>query len=99
MFPKIIKLILAAFTVAFSVYQFVEGAIGNGIFLLLIAGMFILLYYKNEFILLAFLQLRKQNFEGTNTTKPFDALQKDCHHKNTQNSSVENRANDVDQLN
>ena len=65
MFPKIIKLILAAFTVAYSVYQFVEGAIGNGIFLLLIAGMFILLYYKNEFILLAFLQLRKQNFEGT----------------------------------
>ena len=65
MFPKIIKLILAAFTVAYSVYQFVEGAIGNGIFLLLVAGMFILLYYKNEFILLAFLQLRKQNFEGT----------------------------------
>jgi len=65
MFPKIIKLILAFFTLAFSIYQFYEGAIGNGIFLLLICGMFILLYYKNEFILLAFFQLRKQNFEGT----------------------------------
>ena len=65
MFPKIIKLILAALTTAYSIYQFIEGSIGNGIFLLLIAGMFILLYYKNEFILLAFFQLRKQNFEGT----------------------------------
>ena len=41
MFPKIIKLILAALTTAYSIYQFVEGSIGNGIFLLLIAGMFI----------------------------------------------------------
>ena len=65
MFPKIIKLILAVLTIAFSVFQFIEGAIGNGIFLLLLAGMFILLYYKNEFIILAFFQLRKQNFEGT----------------------------------
>jgi hypothetical protein len=65
MFPKIIKLILAILTIAFSVFQFTEGAIGNGIFLILLAGMFILLYYKNEFIILAFFQLRKQNFEGT----------------------------------
>ena len=65
MFPKIIKLILAFFTLAFSINQFYEGAIGNGIFLLLLCGIFILLYYKNEFILLAFFQLRKQNFEGT----------------------------------
>ena len=36
----------------------------NGISILLLAGMFILLYFKNEFILLAFLQLRKQNFPG-----------------------------------
>ncbi len=36
----------------------------NGISLLLFAGIFVLLYFKNEFILLAFWQLRKQNFAG-----------------------------------
>ncbi len=65
MFPKIIKLILAILTVAYSTYQFIEGETGNGIFLLLLAGMFIFLYFKNEIILLAFLKLRKQDFEGT----------------------------------
>ncbi|MFY0631423.1 MAG: DUF2892 domain-containing protein [Flavobacteriaceae bacterium] len=64
MFHKNIKLILAALTVAWSVYEFSQGNIGNGIAILLLTGMFILLYFKNEFILLAFLQLRKQNFVG-----------------------------------
>ena len=32
--------------------------------MVLLAGIFVLFYFKNEFILLAFLQLRKQNFEG-----------------------------------
>ena len=62
MFHKNIKLVLAALTVAWSVYEFTQGNIGNGIAILLLTGMFILLYFKNEFILLAFLQLRKQNF-------------------------------------
>jgi hypothetical protein len=65
MFHKNIKLVLAALTVAWSVYEFSQGNIGNGIAILLLTGMFILLYFKNEFILLAFLQLRKQNFPGT----------------------------------
>lgn len=65
MFPKVIKLILAAISVAYSIYQFTEGYTGNGIFLFLVAGMFILLYFKNEMIFLAFLRLRKQDFEGT----------------------------------
>jgi len=30
----------------------------------LIAGLFVLLYFKNELILLSFLKLRKQNFDG-----------------------------------
>ena len=46
-------------------YQFFDNYIGNGIFLLLLAGMFVLLYYKNEIIFLAFLRLRKQDFDGT----------------------------------
>jgi hypothetical protein len=65
MFNKNIKLVLAALTLAWSVYQFSQGNIMNGISILLLAGIFVLLYFKNEFILLAFLQLRKQNFEGT----------------------------------
>ena len=65
MFPKVIKLILAVLTFCYGIYQFVDDYIGNGILMLLIASMFILLYFKNELIFLAFLRLRKQDFEGT----------------------------------
>ena len=54
MFQKVIKLVLALVSVAYAVYQFIESYIGNGIFMLLLAGMFILLYFKNEIIFLAF---------------------------------------------
>jgi len=64
MFHKNIKLVLAVLTFAWSVYEFSQGNIMNGISILLLAGIFVLLYFKNEFILLAFLQLRKQNFAG-----------------------------------
>ncbi len=64
MFNKNIKLVLAAIIVGLAIWQFTEGNIGNGIMYLLLASIFVFLYFKNEFILLAFLQLRKQNFEG-----------------------------------
>lgn len=64
MFNKNIKLFLAVLCVGFAVNQFTEDYIGNGIMLILLAGIFVFLYFKNEMILLAFLQLRKQNFEG-----------------------------------
>ena len=48
MFHKNIKLVLAAVLIAVGIWQFTENNIGNGIFL----------------ILLAFLKLRKQDFEG-----------------------------------
>jgi len=64
MYNKIIKLIIAAGIIAFAVYQFTEGYIGNGIALLFLSLIFIFFYFKNEFILLAFLRLRKQDFEG-----------------------------------
>ena len=64
MFHKNFKLIIAALITVWSVYEFSQGHIMNGISILLLAGLFILLYFKNEFILLAFLQLRKQNFPG-----------------------------------
>jgi hypothetical protein len=41
-----------------------EGYIGNGIMYILLSTVFIFLYFKNEFILLAFLRLSKQDFEG-----------------------------------
>ncbi|MBT8304020.1 MAG: DUF2892 domain-containing protein [Bacteroidia bacterium] len=64
MFNKNIKLILAIAILAFAIYQFVQGLIGNGIMLTLLSGIFVFLYFKNEFILLAFLRLRKQDFPG-----------------------------------
>lgn len=64
MFNKNIKLVLAVLITAWAVYEFTQGNIMNGISILLLAGTFVLLYFKNEFILLAFLQLRKQNFPG-----------------------------------
>ena len=66
MFNKNIKIILAIGILSYSVYEFTEGYIGAGIMWILLATIFIFLYFKNEMILLAFFQLRKQNFEGAN---------------------------------
>lgn len=64
MFHRFIKLIIAAFLVATAVWQFIEGNIGNGVFLIILTAVPVFLYFKNEFILLAFLKLRKQDFVG-----------------------------------
>lgn len=64
MFHRFIKLLIAALLLFTSVWQFTEGNIGNGIFLVLLTAIPIFLYYKNEYILLAFLKLRKQDFAG-----------------------------------
>jgi tetratricopeptide (TPR) repeat protein len=64
MFNKNFKLVITALIIGFAIYQFTEGNIGNGIMYILISFIFIFLYFKNEFILLAFLKLRKQDFEG-----------------------------------
>lgn len=64
MYNKIIKLIIAIGIFAYAIYQFTEGYIGNGIMFILLSLIFVFLYFKNEFILLAFLRLRKQDFDG-----------------------------------
>ncbi len=64
MFNKYIKLVIAIAIVVWAVFQFADKNIGNGIALLFLAGIFIFFYYKNEFLLLSFMQLRKQNFAG-----------------------------------
>ncbi|WP_282787275.1 DUF2892 domain-containing protein [Flavobacterium croceum] len=81
MFNKNIKLVFAGILVALSVWQFSEGNIGNGIFLILLTAIPIFLYYRNELILLAFFELRKQNFDGakkwlSKITNPEKALVK-----------------------
>jgi tetratricopeptide (TPR) repeat protein len=65
MFNKIFKLIIAGLIIAYAIYQFIEGEIGNGIFLILLSLIFIFLYFRNEMILLAFLRMRKQDLIGT----------------------------------
>lgn len=64
MFHKNFKLVLTALIIGLSIWQFAEGNIGNGIMYFLFSFVFIFLYFKNEMILLAFLRLRKQDFEG-----------------------------------
>ena len=65
MFHRNIKLIIAGLMVVFAIYLFTQGGnTGNGIFLIILSIIPIFLYFKNEFILLAFLKLRKQDFAG-----------------------------------
>lgn len=61
---RYVKIIVAALIVLWAVYQFVQGKIGNGIALTLLAIFPVLLYFRNEFLLLTFLRLRKQDMEG-----------------------------------
>jgi tetratricopeptide (TPR) repeat protein len=64
MFHRFIKLIIAGLIIITGIWLMTEGYIGNGIFLIILAAFPIILYFKNEFILLAFLRLRKQDFPG-----------------------------------
>ncbi|MFC4818072.1 MULTISPECIES: DUF2892 domain-containing protein [unclassified Flavobacterium] len=64
MFHKNIKLIIAGLLFIVGVWQFTEGNIGNGIFVTLLTIIPVFLYFRNEFILLAFLKLRNQDFAG-----------------------------------
>ena len=65
MFNKNIKLVLAILIFCLAIWQFIDRSIGNGIMLILLSGIFTLLYFKNVFLILAFLRLRKQDFEGS----------------------------------
>ena len=65
MFHRYIKIVIAVLIFAFAIYQITQGNIGNGIFLLLLCAIPIFLFFRNEFLLLAFLRLRKQDLQGT----------------------------------
>ncbi len=64
MYNKNIKLVIAGIIIAWAIFEFTQGNIWSGIFILLLSGIFILLYYKNEFLLMSFLRMRKQDFAG-----------------------------------
>lgn len=64
MFHRNIKLILTALIFIAAIWQFTESNIGNGIFLIFLSLIPLFLYFRNEFILMAFLKLRKQDFPG-----------------------------------
>ena len=67
--PKYVKIVLSLLIFALSIQQFIDGAVGstgNGIMLILLSLVFVFLFFRNEFLLLAFFQLRKQNLDGAN---------------------------------
>ncbi len=72
MFNKNIKLIIAVLIFIWSIYEFAQGHIWNGIMIIFLAGIFIFFYFKNEILLLAFWKLRKQDFPGA--TKVLDLI-------------------------
>lgn len=60
---KYIKFVVAALIIALGVYLMFNRNIGWGIVLVILSAIPIALFFKNENILLAFWQLRKQNME------------------------------------
>lgn len=58
---KYIKFFIAALFIAAGIYLMMNRQIGWGIVVALLSAFPILLFFKNEFLLLAFWQLRKQN--------------------------------------
>ena len=61
---KNIKIAVAALLILLGLYMMIfTRNLGWGIVVFLLAAFPIILYFKNEYILLAFWQLRKQNME------------------------------------
>lgn len=61
---KYIKLIIAALMIAGGVFLFTEREYGWGSIIISLSLIPILLFFRNEYILLAFWQMRKQNIDG-----------------------------------
>ncbi len=61
---KNIKLVTAIVIFALAIWQFTEGYIGNGIALIFATLIVLFFYVRNEYLLLAFLRLRKEDMDG-----------------------------------
>lgn len=64
MVHRFFKLFVAAPILFWAITEFYKGNVMNGLSIVFLAGIFIFLYFKNEFLLLVFFQIRKQNIEG-----------------------------------
>ena len=63
MFTNQIKIIVASVLFALSIYLFIDGSIGNGIFVMFLVGIITLTVFKNEHIIIAFYHLRKNDVD------------------------------------
>jgi len=64
MFNKNIKLGVVGLITAWAIYEFIQVHIWSGIMILLLAGIVLFFYFKNEVLLLSFLRMRKQDMAG-----------------------------------
>lgn len=63
MINRIIKGVLTIGLLGWGIYEFTQGHIGNGIFLILLTAFPIFLFFRHERILLSLWHMRKQNLE------------------------------------
>ena len=61
---KNIKLTFALIIFGLAIWQFTEGYIGNGVALIFATLVVLFLYVRNEYLLLAFLRLIKEDMDG-----------------------------------
>ncbi len=61
---KYAKLAIAFVSLALSAYLFADRQTGNGVSVLLFALVVLFFYFRNEFVLLAFFKMRKQDMEA-----------------------------------
>ncbi|TDL99297.1 MAG: hypothetical protein C4K58_08495 [Flavobacteriaceae bacterium] len=60
---KLFKLLIAALLIGLGIYFITERETGTGVFLILLSAVPIFLYFRNEYMLLAFWFIRKQDLE------------------------------------
>jgi hypothetical protein len=63
MLSKIIRIAFSLALFSWSIYNFIDGEIGNGIALLLPTALVVFSYFRNERILWSLFHMRKQNLE------------------------------------
>jgi tetratricopeptide (TPR) repeat protein len=63
---RIIKIIIAVASLAYTVYLFVGGHIGSGIGMVFVTAIIGLMLFRSIRLILAFYQMRKQNFVKAN---------------------------------
>ena len=62
---KYFKFVIAAIMIALGIWMITQSYTFWGIIIIILSALPIFLFFRNEYILLAFWQLRKQNLEGS----------------------------------